>query len=332
MSRTLYFDAGYAFSPRAAMLEWLAAEGAQIREGQELFRYEIDKAVCAYPSPCSGWMRRHLVREGELFSHQAVVAVVSDGPEEELAHIWAEPSQPTLTDEFDWSEIDNRAGETVEMEPMRRVIARRMAMSKRHIPCFYLTVTVDMTGCQALRQGMRKTGRKATFNDMAIRASALAIARHPRMATIYLEGKVMHRTDINIGFAAALPDDGLVVPVVRNADQKSLVDIAGETRNLAGKAKSGELTPADCRGGIFSVSYLGSYEVDSFVAIVNPGESAIVAMGKTVDTPVVVDGKVEIRPIAKLTLSSDHRTIDGALAARFMTDLKALMENPETSL
>ncbi len=185
-----------------------------------------------------------------------------------------------------------------------------------------------MTGCIELRKSMKQAGEKATFNDMAVKAGAVALSRHPRAAAVYTPEGLISRTDLNIGFAAALPDDGLVVPVVKNADKKPLSEIAAATRELAGKAKRGELTPADCSGGVFSVSYLGSFEVDSFIAIVNPGESAILAVGKTVETPVVVDGNIFVRPIAKMTLSSDHRSIDGALAARLMDEIKRIMENP----
>lgn len=319
-------------SPRATLVEWLVGVGELVQAGQLLFRYEVDKAMADFIAPQGGWLRRHLAREGERLPRRQPVAVVSDAPDETLAHAPAPP--PPTSDvadlyAFDWSEIDCLAGPPEPLDPMRRVIAERMVMSRRHIPCFYLTAVVDMTGCFELRNQMRQAGRKATFNDMAIKASALALTRHPKVASIYLPEGVAPRTEMNIGFAAALPDDGLVVPVVKAADRKSLLDIAGETRLLATKAKKGVLAPEDCRGGVFSVSYLGAYEVDNFVAIVNPGEAAILAVGKTTDTPVVREGRIEIRPTLKITLSSDHRSIDGALAARFVGEVKGLLEQPQ---
>ncbi len=320
-------------TPRPALLEWLVAEGDVVEAGETLCRYEVDKAVLPVASPVAGIVRRFIVPEGARFSPGDVLALASDTADEPLpdVHVALLPREKDIRF-FDWSEIDNCAGVPEPLGVMRRTIADRMAMSKRHIPCFYLTAAVDMTGCIELRKTMKKNGEKATFNDMVIKACALGLARHPRAAAVYTPRGLMPRTDLNIGFAAALPDDGLVVPVVKNADRKALAAIASETRELAGKAKRGELTPADCSGGVFSVSYLGSYEVDSFIAIVNPGEAAIMAVGKTVETPVATYGEITVRPIAKLTLSSDHRSIDGALAARLMDDVKRILEAPEQLL
>lgn len=332
MIRAVVFSLGDADgrTPRPALLEWLAEEGRRIAIGDPLFRYEVDKAVVEFNSPEHGFLRRHMIPEGGRMGPGETVALLSDIPDEFLPA--TPPYEYPNEDDyygFDWSEIDNRAGPPQPLDVMRRAIADRMAMSKRHIPCFYLTTAIDMSGCIELRKSMKKRGEKATFNDMVIRAAALTLVENPKAAWVYTPDGLVPRTEINIGFAAALPDDGLVVPVVKNADRKTLPEIADETRTLAAKAKSGALTPGECSGGVFSVSYLGSYEVDNFIAIVNPGEAAIAAVGKTVETPVAVDGVVVVRPIAKITLSSDHRSIDGALAARFMGDMKRLLERPE---
>lgn len=335
MIRSVIFDPNGEFgpSPRPALLEWLVGEGGTAKAGEPLCRYEVDKAVQELTSPVSGILRRHVTPAGARFASGDILALVTDEPSEPLPKTVRAPL-PHEEDlyGFDWSEVDNRAGEPEPLGVMRRAIADRMAMSKRHIPCFYLTAAVDMTGCLALRKTMKKSGRKATFNDMAIKASAMALAQNPRASAVYTPQGLVPRTDLHIGFAAALPDDGLVVPVIKNADRKALADIADDTRRLGEMAKRGELKPADCSGGVFSVSYLGSYEVDNFVAIVNPGEAAILAIGRTVDTPVAVDGAVTVRPMVKMTLSCDHRSIDGALAARLMGDIKRIMENPEKML
>lgn len=318
-------------TPRPLLLEWLADEGERVESGEPLCLYESDKATAECRSPVAGYVRRHLLSPGARFSRGTLLALVADAPDEPLpAGYSPEPATDAdASDAFDWSEIDNRGGEPEPPGLMRRAIADRMAMSKRHIPCFYLTATADMSGCAALRASLKKAGRKATFNDMAIKASALALTRHPKAAAVYTPEGLVPRTELNIGFAAALPDDGLVVPVVKRADTLSLTAIADETRRLAAKAKGGTLSPGDCNGGVFSVSYLGGSDVDNFVAIVNPGEAAILAMGKTADAPVAIDGELAIRPIVKLTLSCDHRSIDGALAARLMTDIKWFLEHPE---
>ncbi|MDR1520584.1 MAG: 2-oxo acid dehydrogenase subunit E2 [Planctomycetota bacterium] len=317
--------------PRAGLVEWLAPLGNWIEAGDPLCLYEIDKAIASFPSPVSGFVRRILADEGGRFSQGDVLALLADSLDEGLPGTAAPAiASQDSPDVFDWNEIDNREGGPEPLGIMRRTIAQRMAMSKRHIPCFYLTTAVDMTSARARRSGMRQTGGKAaTFNDMAIKASALALAKNPRAAAIYSPAGLIRRQDLNIGFAAALPDEGLVVPVVRRADRKSLDEITAETRELAERAKKGELRPEDCAGGVFSVSYLGSYEVESFAAIVNPGEAAIAAMGKTIDTPVALDGQMAIRPIARITLSCDHRSIDGDLAARLAGSIKRFLEHAE---
>ncbi|MDR1744382.1 MAG: 2-oxo acid dehydrogenase subunit E2 [Planctomycetota bacterium] len=330
ITRVEFVPDGETAAPRPALVEWLVGEGDAVSAGQPLCRYEVDKAIQIVESPRGGVARRFVVPEGARFSAGDTLLLLSDTADEELPgdiHTAHTPREKDIRF-FDWSEIDNRAGPPEPLSVIRKAIADRMAMSKHHIPSFSLTAAVDMTGCLELRKSMKQTGGKATINDMAVKACAVALSRNPRVAAVYTPEGLIPRTDLNIGFAAALPDDGLVVPVVKNADKKPLAAIAAETRELAGKAKRGELTPADCSGGVFSVSYLGAFEVDSFTAIVNPGEAAILAVGKTVETPVVVDGSIAVRPIAKMTLSSDHRSIDGALAARLMDDVKRIMENP----
>lgn len=320
-------------SPRASLVEWLVEPDAPILPGTPLFSYEIDKAVATFNSPVAGYVKCLLVEKGGRFTRGQPVALVADRAEETPSDDAKYPDAVggnAEEDDFDWDEIDNRGGAPVPLGVMRRTIALRMAMSKRHIPCFYLAARVDMGFCLARRAEMRHAaGRAATINDMVVKAAALALVKHPKAAAVYTPAGIIPRDEINIGFAAALPDDGLVVPVIKRANEKSLADIAGETRALAAKAKRGELTPDDCSGGVFSVSYLGAYEVDSFVAIVNPGEAAIAAVGRMVDTPVVRDGTIVIRPMTEITLSCDHRSIDGALAARLMGDIKYFLEHAE---
>lgn len=323
----------HGVTPRPAMVEWLVAKDTLIEVGTPLCLYEIDKAILEFKSPVAGVLRLLQVPVGARFSEGNVLGYVSDDVGERLpeAHYAPLPDEKDIHN-FDWSEIDNIGGDPEPLGVMRRTIADRMAMSKRHLPCFYLTAQVDMSGCAALRRTLKRSGGKATYNDMTIKASAMALAQNPRAAAVYTPRGLVPRTELHIGFAAALPDDGLVVPVVKNADKKELTEIAGETRLLAEKAKRGELVPSDCSGGVFSVSYLGSFDVDSFVAIVNPGEAAILAVGRVTDTPVVVGGEVVVRPMVKMTVSCDHRSIDGALGARLMGDIKRILEHPEKML
>ena len=318
------------FSPLSSLVEWLAPVGTKVEPGQPLFLYETDKAIATFFSPVAGHVRRIMTADASRFSKGTVLALLSDSPNEPLESDASPSPPPDAPDAFDWNEIDNRDGEPEPLSVMRRTIALRMAMSKRHIPCFYLTVAVDMTAAKNRRAAMRRSiGKAATFNDMAIKASALALAGNPVAAAVFTPEGLVRRREINIGFAAALPDNGLVVPVVRRADRKPLAAIVSETRELAERAAEGKLTPADCAGGVFSVSYLGAYDVDEFAAIVNPGEAAIAAIGRTVDTPMIVDGRIAVRPVARITLSCDHRSIDGALAARLAGDIKRHLEHAE---
>ncbi len=280
----------------------------------------------------TGYLHAFLATPGQSLQPGQVVAVLTITPDETIPDDEFVAATAGIGDDFDWSEVDVKDCPVEAMSPMRQTIARRMLMSKRHIPCFYLTTAIDMTGCMDLRLTLRKKGEKATYNDMAIKAAAVALTRHPKVAGIFVPEGFQPRERLNIGFAAALPDDGLVVPVVKDADKKTLTEISAETRHLAGKAKRGELEPEDCSGGVFSVSYLGAFEVDEFVAIVNPGEAAILAASKIVEKPVVVSGEIVIRPIMKVTLSYDHRSIDGALGARFAGEIKSLLERPEQLL
>ncbi len=279
-----------------------------------------------------GYLHALLATPGQSLQPGQAVAVLTVSPNETIPEDEYVKASQFDCEAFDWSEIDVRDGPAETMTPMRQTIARRMLMSKRHIPCFYLTTAIDMTGCMDLRLSLRKHGEKATYNDMAIKASSIALTRYPKVAGIFVPEGFQPRKHLNIGFAAALADNGLVVPVVKDADKKTLTEISAETRMLASKAKKGELEPADCSGGVFSVSYLGAFEVDEFVAIVNPGEAAILAASKIVEKPVVVSGEIAIRPIMKVTLSYDHRTIDGALGARFAGEIKSLLEKPEQLL
>jgi pyruvate dehydrogenase E2 component (dihydrolipoamide acetyltransferase) len=317
-------------SPHATLVEWLVQLGDPVVPGQPLCLYEVDKAVATVLSPSGGFLRLRLVEAGARVAPGERLGLLADSLEETV-------DQPQLQgregeDDFDWSEVDAADGLPQPLDPMRLTISRRMVMSQRNIPDFHLTTSVDMTACQALREELKKRGEKATYNDMLIKSAALALRQHPRVAGVYTPAGFQPRKHLDIGFAAALPNDGLVVPVVRDADHKPLSALAAETRALTLRARQGKLGPGDCSGGVFSVSYLGSSMVEEFAAIINPGETAILAAGRTIPTPVVVDGAIVVRPLIRITLSFDHRSVDGALGAIFTGSVKKLMEAPETLL
>ncbi|MCC6152568.1 MAG: 2-oxo acid dehydrogenase subunit E2, partial [Candidatus Hydrogenedentes bacterium] len=187
---------------------------------------------------------------------------------------------------------------------------------------YYVTVEVDMANAVALRKSLPW---KPSFNDIVMRATALALVQFPAVNARWLGDAVEEVGDVNLGFAVAMPS-GLIVPVVRSAQLKSLQGISEECKALTEKARAGKLLPDDYAGNTFTISNLGGFGVDQFTAIINLPDSAILAVGQIKDRPAVIDGGIHVRPIMKMTLSSDHRVIDGALAAQFMGHLKGLLE------
>lgn len=214
----------------------------------------------------------------------------------------------------------------VPLTPMRRIIAQRMSESKYSAPHYYITVEVDMANCRKFRAGL--TTFKASFNDLVLFATARALREFPAVNARWAGDAIEQVADINLGVAVALPT-GLIVPVIRQAQNLSLEGIAAAAKELATKAQTGKLLPDDYAGNTFTVSNLGPYGVDHFTAIINQPDSAIIAVGQIKDRVVVIDGAIHIRPIMKLTMSSDHRVIDGALAAQFMARLREILEAAE---
>ena len=180
---------------------------------------------------------------------------------------------------------------------------------------------------QLIAYGEKRGLARVSVNDLIIKAAGIALRSFPAVNASLEGGEVVEYADVNVGFAVAL-DDGLVVPVVASADQKSVFDIAAATRYLGEKARGKGLGPEDYGYGTFTISNLGMFGVDQFTAIINPPEAAILAVGRVKDTPVVVDGKVEIKAMMSITLSSDHRLIDGAVAGRFLSHLREILEQP----
>lgn len=212
------------------------------------------------------------------------------------------------------------------LSPMRRIIAQRMAESMYSAPHYYVTVEVDMAAAAAFRSAM--TTLKLSYNDLVMRATARALQKWPQVNVRWAGDAVEEVADINLGFAVALPT-GLIVPVVRRAQDKSVQDISRECRELTEKARTGKLLPDDYQGNTFTISNLGGFGVDHFTAIINQPDSAILAVGQIKERVVVIDGGIHVRPVMKLTLSSDHRVIDGALAAQFMGTLKEILETAD---
>lgn len=216
----------------------------------------------------------------------------------------------------------------VAVTQMRKVIARRLAESKFSAPHFYLTIEIDMDNAMAARAAINASGDvKVSFNDFVVKASAMALRRHPAINSAWLGDKIRTHHHIHVGVAISV-EDGLLVPVVRFADQKGLQQISAEVKDYAGKAKAKKLQPADWEGNTFTISNLGMYDIDQFTAIINPPDACILAVGSIQQKPVVKNGAVVPGNVMKVTLSCDHRVVDGVAGAEFLKTLKAYLENP----
>jgi len=216
----------------------------------------------------------------------------------------------------------------VELSLIRKTIAKRMQESKQQVPHFYVTVETDMESAISLRsQYIETTGTKISFTDILVKASSLALLKNPGINASYMGSAVRQFAETHIAVAVAL-DEGLVTPVLRNCERKTVGQLNEELRDLAERAHIRKLKPEEYQGATFTISNLGMFGVEDFAAIVNPPEGSILAVGAILEKPVVKNGSIVIGHIMKLTLSSDHRIIDGAVAARFLVYLKNLLENP----
>jgi len=214
----------------------------------------------------------------------------------------------------------------IPLSAMRRTIAKRLAESTGPIPHFYLTVDYDVTNLMSLRQQMNEIV-KISVNDFIIKAAALALRHHPNVNASWGDEAITQHGEIHVGVAVSTPE-GLITPVIRNADQKSVTDIATEVRALAEKAKNRKLRPEEYQGSTFTISNLGVWGIEEFTAIINPPNVAILAIGAATPQPVAVDRQVVVRDRMKITMSCDHRVVDGAAGAEYLRTLRQYVEQP----
>ena len=215
---------------------------------------------------------------------------------------------------------------------MRKTIAKRLSESKFTAPHFYLTMSVDMDAAIEARQALNASGdHKISFNDLVVKAVAKGLKKHPAVNSAWLGDVIRTNYDVHVGVAVAV-EDGLLVPVVRHADAKSLTQISAEVKDFAQRAKTKKLQPMDWEGNTFTISNLGMFGIDQFTAIVNPPDSCILAVGGIQSVPVVKNGQVVPGNIMKLTLSCDHRVVDGATGSAFLNSVKAFLESPVTMM
>lgn len=223
-----------------------------------------------------------------------------------------------------------RSGEQT-LSKMRQTIARRLLESKQSVPHYYLTMEINMGEAMKLREQLNalaaSDAEKLSVNDLIVAASARTLQKFPNVNAYFKGDRIAYNETINIGVAVSV-EDGLLTPVLHTADQKSLKQIAVETKELAARARNNKMKPEDLGPGTFTISNLGMYGIEEFSAIINPPESCILAVGAVKKTPVVINDSIQVAQVMKITLSADHRIVDGALGAQFLQALKKLLENP----
>lgn len=257
--------------------------------------------------------------------------IVKKDVEDAIAHQSGKEEESTQTDAgqpqvASFSMQDDY--EEVNISQMRKTIARRLGESKFSAPHFYLTIELDMDKAIATRKQINEMADvKISFNDLVVKAAAVALRQHPAVNAAWLGDKIRYNKHVHMGVAVAV-DEGLLVPVIRNADFKSLSQLNAEVKEMAGRAREKKLKPEEMQGNTFTISNLGMFDIEEFTAIINPPDSCILAVGSIKQTPVVKDGEIGIGNRMKVTLSCDHRVVDGVTGAKFLQTFKQLLEDP----
>ena len=270
---------------------------------------------------------RRLAREAGL----RLEAVVGSGPRGRIVKrdIEAALAAGTATAPAPMPDLPGEDFVDVPLTQIRKTIARRLVESLGPVPHFFLTADVDMARATELRQQFNELelGARISFNDIVIKATALALARHPECNAWWGGDHVRRHNRVHIGVAVAI-DDGLITPVVRDAHTRPIAEISNEVKELASLARAKRLTPDQYTGSTFSISNLGMFGIEQFTGVINPPEAGILAVGAVAERPVALDGRVAVRPRMRMTMSCDHRIIDGAQGAGFLATLKDILEKP----
>ncbi|MCL5245009.1 2-oxo acid dehydrogenase subunit E2 [Cellulophaga sp. 20_2_10] len=310
---------------KAAPVEAVSTDGKRIFASPLAKKIAADKGVNLADVTGSGDNGRIVKKDVESFTPSAassssnVTAAKATAPEAK--------SQPAI-----YAPVGEEGFEDVKNSSMRKVIAKVLGQSKFTAPHFYLTIEVDMDNAIASRVQINSLPDiKVSFNDMVLKACAMALRKHPQVNTTWKDDVTRYNKHIHVGVAVAV-DEGLVVPVLKFADQMSLTTIGASVRDLAGKARSKKIAPSEMEGSTFTVSNLGMFGIQEFTSIINQPNAAILSVGAIVEKPVVKNGEIVVGNTMKLTLACDHRTVDGAVGAQFLQTLRSFIENPVTML
>ncbi len=298
--------------------------GQKISKGEVLFEVETDKATLEMESPAEGIVKDILVKEGQTVPVGEVLFTLED--EVKAPVVEKKPAAATKTPDAP----AYKPGQKVPLNKFGKIIAEKMLQSKREIPCFYLNVVVDVTDLVAYRGELNKSGGvKISFNDMIIKAIGLGMAKWPIMSGKFEGDSIQLADSIGVGLAISIKG-GLIAPIVKDVDKKTLAEIAQYSTALIERTKAGKFTPTDLEGGCITVSNLGAYGIDSFIPIVVPGQCSIIGVGRIADSCVSHDGNVAIRKLMKMTIAVDHRIANGAEAAQFLDYTAKLLAEPKS--
>lgn len=326
-------------APAAAPAQHAENPGGRVIASPLAKKLASDKGIDIHQLTGSGDNGRIIKRDIDTFKapaaapQQAAPAAPTQAQAPVAAPGQAKPQQPKAAATPFVPAVHGQEGHTdTPLSQMRRIIAQRLAESKFSAPHFYLRMSITMDKAIEARKAINDVSPvKVSFNDLIIKASAMALRKHPAVNSSWMGDFIRQNHHINIGTAVAV-DEGLIVPVIKFADQKTLSQISEEANILIDKARTKKIQPQEFTGNTFTISNLGMMDMDEFTAIINPPDACILAVGKIAPTPVVENNQVVIRQILKLTLSCDHRVVDGAVGARFMQTLKSHLENPVTML
>lgn len=317
------------------LVRWIAEVGAKVAPGDELAEVETDKIVNVLENTQAGILRRTVAEEGDVLPVGALLGIIAEegvsdadidafiagggsAVAEEAAAAPAEPAAATAAP----------SEELVPVAGMRAAIGKTVSTSWSTIPHYMVTMAIDMGKADALARSMKQAGTKVSINDLIIKAAAVAIQKYPLINASYADKNIVMHRDVNMSVAVGL-DEGLFMPVIKNCQALSLAEIGVRSRELVAMAKEGKLGKEEMSGATIAISNMGMLGVESFIAIVPPNLSAILAIGTVKDEAVVRDGKIEIAKMMRITVSADHRVHDGAYAAKFLGELRGILEAPE---
>ena len=254
--------------------------------------------------------------------------IIKKDVETAIANGGVAPASAASAGAITYAALSSRESQEIPLSQMRKTIARRLGESKFSAPHFYLTIKINMDRSVDARKAINAAGDvRISYNDIVVKAAALALRKHPMVNASWQGDKIIMNGQIDVGVAVAI-DEGLLVPVVRNTDMKPLQVINAEIKEYAGRAREKRLKPEEMQGNTFTISNLGMFGIDEFTAIINPPASCILAVGGIDKTPIIVDGDIKVGHIMKVTLSCDHRVVDGATGAAYLKTLKSYLENP----